>query len=409
VSGAYLPDNYIVGNAYTSFTTSACTVSTLSVTNSPQTYTGSSIPAVLSCSSGGSVSNVLYSGNAAVPSAAGTYAITADCSANGSYSALTGASAGNFVISPGTPTLSVTNSPQTYTGSSIPAVLSCSSGGSVSNVLYSGNAAVPSAAGTYAITADCSANGNYSAVTAASAGSFQIVQATQTLTLSPPSATVNAGVAQSLTLSGVTGTGQVTYSLSSSGSVTCAKSNESSSSVTVTGSNGSGSCTVTASIAADNNYQSATSNQSILSVNLTPQTGFTLNLSSTSVTTGTPVNLSTTGGQGNGQVTYTAVVQPQGQSTMISTSNKVVAAAALQCSLSGSILTPTGGPGVCEVTATKAADGDYAEASSIADVTVTVPPPAPNPIPTLSEWAQMMMMLAMIATAGFYGWRMKQR
>ena len=220
---------------------------------------------------------------------------------------------------------------------------------------------------------------------------------------------MNAGVAQSLTLSGVTGTGQVTYSLSSSGSVTCAKSNESSSSVTVTGSNGSGSCTVTASIAADNNYQSATSNQSILSVNLTPQTGFTLNLSSTSVTTGTPVNLSTTGGQGNGQVTYTAVVQPQGQSTMISTSNKVVAAAALQCSLSGSILTPTGGPGVCEVTATKAADGDYAEASSIADVTVTVPPPAPNPIPTLSEWAQMMMMLAMIATAGFYGWRMKQR
>jgi hypothetical protein len=36
--------------------------------------------------------------------------------------------------------------------------------------------------------------------------------------------------------------------------------------------------------------------------------------------------------------------------------------------------------------------------------------PAPtNPIPTLSEWAQILMMLAMIATAGFYGWRMKQR
>jgi hypothetical protein len=32
----------------------------------------------------------------------------------------------------------------------------------------------------------------------------------------------------------------------------------------------------------------------------------------------------------------------------------------------------------------------------------------PNPIPTLSEWAQIMMMLAMIATAGFYGWRIKQ-
>jgi len=37
------------------------------------------------------------------------------------------------------------------------------------------------------------------------------------------------------------------------------------------------------------------------------------------------------------------------------------------------------------------------------------PPAPPQPIPTLSEWAQIMMMLAMIATAGFYGWRMKQR
>jgi IPTL-CTERM motif len=42
-------------------------------------------------------------------------------------------------------------------------------------------------------------------------------------------------------------------------------------------------------------------------------------------------------------------------------------------------------------------------------VTCTNNPPPVNPIPTLSEWAQIMMMLAMIATAGLYGWRMKQR
>ncbi len=46
-------------------------------------------------------------------------------------------------------------------------------------------------------------------------------------------------------------------------------------------------------------------------------------------------------------------------------------------------------------------------------ITVTVtspsPPAPPQPIPTLSEWVQIMMMLMMIATAGFYGWRMKQR
>ena len=37
------------------------------------------------------------------------------------------------------------------------------------------------------------------------------------------------------------------------------------------------------------------------------------------------------------------------------------------------------------------------------------PPTPPNPIPTLSEWAQIMMMFMMIATVGFYGWRMNQR
>jgi hypothetical protein len=36
-------------------------------------------------------------------------------------------------------------------------------------------------------------------------------------------------------------------------------------------------------------------------------------------------------------------------------------------------------------------------------------PPPPQPIPTLSKWARIMMMFLMIATAGFYGWRIKQR
>jgi len=36
-------------------------------------------------------------------------------------------------------------------------------------------------------------------------------------------------------------------------------------------------------------------------------------------------------------------------------------------------------------------------------------PSPPNPIPTLSEWAQSMMILLLIVTAGFYGWRMKPR
>ena len=40
---------------------------------------------------------------------------------------------------------------------------------------------------------------------------------------------------------------------------------------------------------------------------------------------------------------------------------------------------------------------------------LTVAPPPVNPIPTLSKWVQIMMMFLMIATAGFYGWRMMPR
>lgn len=42
-------------------------------------------------------------------------------------------------------------------------------------------------------------------------------------------------------------------------------------------------------------------------------------------------------------------------------------------------------------------------------VTAENKPRPPNPIPTLNEWAQILMMFLMIATAGFYGRRMKQR
>ncbi len=406
VSGVYLPDNYIVGTAYTSFTTLPCTAQTALVTNSPQTFNGTPIAALVTCSSGVAATNVKYNNSSTVPTNAGTYTVTADCAATNTHSPITNSAAGNFVIATAAPTVSVTNPSVTYTGSAIPATVSCSSGGAVTNVKYNGISTVPTNAGTYAVTANCAANSNYSALTDAAAGNFEITTVTQTLTLSPATANVNAGVGQALTLSGAQGTGQVTYNVSSSGAVTCTLSNESNTGVTVTGNNGAGTCSVTASIVADNNYRAAMSNTAIVSVNLVPQTGFTLNLSITSVTTNTPVNLSTTGGEGNGGVTYTAEaqgVQPSSIQNLSATTQSI-----LQCNINGTILTPTGGTGVCVVTAFKAADGNYAAASSTGNVTVRATP-APNPIPTLSEWARIMMMLAMIATAGFYGWRMKQR
>ena len=148
-----------------------------------QVYTGSQKTATVTCSSGGAVSNIQYAASSTAPTNIGTYAVTADCAANGNYAALTAASAGNFVISSATPTLSITNSPQVYTGSQKTATVTCSSGGAVSNIQYAASSTAPTNIGTYAVTADCAANGNYAALTAASAGNFVISSATPTLSI----------------------------------------------------------------------------------------------------------------------------------------------------------------------------------------------------------------------------------
>jgi hypothetical protein len=73
---------------------------TLTVTNSPVTSNGSPQAAKVSASVSGRVSNVRYSGSSTVPSAPGTYAITANFTPSDTtdYNSLTNASAGNFVI-----------------------------------------------------------------------------------------------------------------------------------------------------------------------------------------------------------------------------------------------------------------------------------------------------------------------
>ena len=85
---------------------------TLSVTNSPVAYNGKAQAAMVMGSVAGTVSNVLYSGSATVPSTPGTYAITANFAPTDTtdYNSLTGASAGNFVINKTTPTIALTSS-----------------------------------------------------------------------------------------------------------------------------------------------------------------------------------------------------------------------------------------------------------------------------------------------------------
>src|SRR6185436_9819331 len=126
----------------------ATPTATLTVSNSPQTYTGTGLAATVTLTSSvpGAVTN-LQTGGAAMQTTAGTYAVTADFvpTDTTNYTTLTSLAAGNFVIAKATPTatLTVTNSPQTYTGSGLAATVSLSASsvpGAVASILTGGTA-----------------------------------------------------------------------------------------------------------------------------------------------------------------------------------------------------------------------------------------------------------------------------
>ncbi len=94
------------------------TDTTLSITNSPVTYTGFPQSATVTGSVGGVVSDIKYNGSSTVPTNAGTYAVTADFvpTDTDNYNSLSDASAGNFVINKANAVISVTSYSVAYDG-----------------------------------------------------------------------------------------------------------------------------------------------------------------------------------------------------------------------------------------------------------------------------------------------------
>ena len=158
---------------------------TLSVTNSPVTYNATPQAASVSGSVSGAVSNVKYNGSATVPTNAGTYAITADFTPADAtnYSVLSGASAGNFVITQATPAVTVSGGPFTYDGNQHAATGTATGiGGAIVAGTFAftytppGNSTAPTNAGTYTVGASfTSTDQNY--VNASGSGSITIDKA----------------------------------------------------------------------------------------------------------------------------------------------------------------------------------------------------------------------------------------
>ena len=270
---------------------------TLSVTNSPVTYSGSAQSATVTGSVAGTVTNVKYNTSATVPTSAGTYAITADFTPTDTtnYNSLTQASAGNFVINKATPTLSVTNSPVTYDGSGHAATVTGSVAGSASSIL-TGGSATQTNTGTYAVTANFTPTDttNYNSLTSASAGNFVISTANQTITF---------GALANHTL----GDADFSVSASASSGLTVAFTSQTTGVCTVSTAAvhlvSTGTCTIRASQAGNSNYNAATNVDQSFTIspannpvptitNISPNTkdsggsGFTLTVNGTNFVSG---------------------------------------------------------------------------------------------------------------------------
>ncbi|MEI8117200.1 MAG: MBG domain-containing protein [Flavobacteriia bacterium] len=273
--------NLAASNYTFSFSNGTLTINkatpTLSVTNSLQTYTGSSIAATVASSVPGVISNVKYDGSSTPPTNAGTYAVTANLvpTDGTNYNSLTDASAGNFVINKATPTLSIGNSPQTYSGSTIAATVSGSVAGVVSNVKYGGSLTVPTNAGTYAITANLvpTDGTNYNSLTDVSAGNFVISKADQYITFASTNSVFNTVADYNPgATSASSGINAITYTSSNTAVATIVLGN-----IHVTG---VGQTTITASQTSSPNYNAASATQT-LTVNaytsiITQPVGYTI-------------------------------------------------------------------------------------------------------------------------------------
>ncbi|NBO78768.1 MAG: hypothetical protein EBV27_03890, partial [Actinobacteria bacterium] len=288
-------------------------------------------------------------GTTTAPTAVGDYTITPSAvvfssglTSNYSISY----AAGDYTISKATQsTLSLTSTSGTY-GSGL--TLTTSGGSGSGSITYSvtdstatgctitGEVLTVTSAGTCSVIVTKAADSSYNAISS-SATTVNFAKANQA-SLTITSITGTFGSSLTLTTSGGTTAGSIVYAVSNDTALGCSIT---SGVLTVTQ---AGTCLVTATMAGSGSYETVSSNQTTITFNKAAQSDLTV--TSVSGTYGTSLNLTSSGGSGTGNVTYTAST-----------------GTASSCTVSGTTLT-AGSGGTCFVTASKATDTNYLVKSS---------------------------------------------
>ena len=293
---------------------------------------------------------------------AGSSTITASQAGNGTYNpapnvqqTLTVNKAAQATVTVSAPASAVyaqTGLTASASGGSGTGVYSYSHGASTACTVNSASGAltITSGTGTCSITATRATDTNYNISAASAAATVTISKATQaTLSVTGPSS-VTYGSTGSISTSGGSGTGTMSYSHGASTGCTV---NTVSGLITVT--DASGTCSVTATKATDNNYNQATSAGYTVTLNKATQSTVTVSAPASAVYGQSGLSATASGGSGTGAYSYNA-----GASTACSVN-----------SASGA-LTITSGSGTCSITATRATDSNYNISAVSAAATVTI-------------------------------------
>lgn len=280
-------------------------------------------------------------------------------------------------------------------------------------------------AGTCRVQASQAGNGDYAAATPVTVD-IAIAKANQaTLVATATPVTIRVGETSQLSATGGSTSGVISYQLVSG---VCDMEG-----AQVSG-NAEGACLISATKPGDTNYNPTVSSVIAISVissqALTPSPGGPVHASMTggSVVSGSArfVPAPSTGSNVEfpyGVFTFSATSQPGGTVTVTLTfPEPLPVGTKIMKQIDGAWIDWTSRSTlVGRVLTFSITDGAYGDTNPAAGLIsdpigpalpATVGPgpgPAPNPIPTLTELAQIMMMLAMIATAGLYSWKTKRR
>jgi hypothetical protein len=386
--GTLSNSNYAITIAPVNFTISQATQSAVSLTTVNGVYaTGLTLAASGGTGSGGYSFTVISTGTAGCSitsdilnaTSPGTCTVIATRAASTNYLVASSGATTVTIVKATQSAVSLTSTSGTYNANiSLTAVGGTGTGGYSFSVSDAGTAGcsiamgpslTSSSAGSCTVTASRAGDNNYEPRSSVATLVTFAKDTQNALTLRDNSGDLDTGI--TLSVSGGSGTGAVSYSVTS-GSANCSITSG------VVNARFAGSCTLTSTKASDTNYLQKQITNTLSFVKATQSS---IQVTSTSGTYGTPIQLATTGGSGSGAVSYS--VSDNGSAS---------------CVVIGTQLTFTSA-GTCKVTATRDADSVFDARSSVS-ATITIDRSNQTPLSVATSTGDLVTGIIVSVTGG---------